>query len=54
MNQGRSHLVLVIGAAEGMPQGVERHSAGTVVAVVADLFASAGQTALIGSALPVF
>lgn len=24
MNQGRSHLVLVIGAAEGMPQGVER------------------------------
>ena len=24
MNQGHSHLVLVIGAAEGMPQGVER------------------------------
>ena len=24
MNQGRSHLVLVIGAAEGMPAGVER------------------------------
>ena len=24
MNQGRSHLVLVIGAAEGMPKGVER------------------------------
>ena len=23
MNQGRSHLVLVIGAAEGMPKGVE-------------------------------
>lgn len=23
MNQGRSHLVLVIGAAEGMPRGVE-------------------------------
>ena len=24
MNQGRSHLVLVIDASEGMPQGVER------------------------------
>ena len=54
MNQGHSHLVLVIGGAEGMPAGVGISNTRAVVAVAANFSPPASAPAVVGGFVSVF